>query len=141
MVNIILKSTLTAILLASCASYAEVVVITNKEMPVTSLSQEEIYRIYLGKTKFLPNGVKVIPVDQRPGSAAREKFYADIIKKSDTEMKSYWSRVIFTGQGYPPIQENDDQSVRELVAKNPNTMGYIDKSYADGSVKIIFTAP
>jgi len=138
--------TITAILLmltplAPCASFAELVVIANRDLPISSLTQEEIYRIYLGKTKFLSNGVKVIPVDQQSGSPSRDKFYSDVIKKSDTEIKSYWSRVIFTGQGYPPIQESDDKAVRDLVAKNPNCMGYVDKSVVDGSVKIVYTAP
>jgi len=138
--------TITAVLLmltplAPCASFAELVVIANRDLPISSLTQEEIYRIYLGKTKFLSNGVKVIPVDQQSGSPSRDKFYSDVIKKSDTEIKSYWSRVIFTGQGYPPIQESDDKAVRDLVAKNPNCMGYVDKSVVDGSVKIVYTAP
>lgn len=121
-------------------SAAELVVIANRELPVTSLTREELYRIYMGKTNFLPNGVKVIPVDQKVGSPSRDKFYSSVIQKSDTEVKSYWSRVIFTGQGYPPIQESDDQAVKDLVSKNPNCMGYVDKSYADsGSVKIVYT--
>ncbi len=124
-----------------CASFADVVVIANKDMPITTLSSEEINRIYLGKTKFLPNGIKVIPVDQASGSSAREKFYTNVIKKSDTEVKSYWSRVIFTGQGYPPIQESDDSAVKDLVAKNPNCMGYVDRSAVDSSVKVVYTVP
>lgn len=120
-------------------SFAEVVVVANRNMPISSLSRDQLYRIYMGKMKFLPNGVKVIPVDQQVGSAAREQFYARVIQKSETEVKSYWSRVIFTGQGYPPIQESDDKSVKELVAKNPNCIGYIDKAYADDSVRIVFS--
>jgi hypothetical protein len=53
-------------------------------------------------------------------------------------MRSYWSRVIFTGQGNPPIQESDDSSVRDLVAKNPNCLGYVDKAAVNASVKIVY---
>lgn len=127
--------------LITCECLADLVVIANKEMPISSLTQDEIYRIYLGKTKFLSNGVKVIPVDQAIGSAAREKFYSTVIKKSDPEVKSYWSRVIFTGQGYPPIQESDDRAVKDLVAKNPNCMGYVDRSVVDSNVKVLYTVP
>lgn len=125
--------------LSPCLAMADLAVIANKEMPLTSLSQEEIYRIYLGKTKFLSNGAKVIPVDQRVGSNSRAKFYADVIKKSDTEIKAYWSRVIFTGQGYPPIQESDDRAVKDLVVKNKNCLGYVDRSIVDDSVKVVFS--
>ncbi|MGD9591270.1 MAG: hypothetical protein AB7V32_01985, partial [Candidatus Berkiella sp.] len=134
----------SAILLSVCSltsvkCFADLVVIANKDLPVSSLSRDEIYRIYLGKTKFLGNGVKVIPVDQATGSASREKFYSTVIKKSDPEIKSYWSRVIFTGQGNPPIQESDDTAVKDLVAKNPNCLGYVDKSVVDNSVKVLYT--
>ncbi len=137
----ILAILLSFAIITPFASFADIVVITNKNMPITSLSAEEINRIYLGKTKFLPNGIKVIPVDQASGSSAREKFYTNVIKKSDTEVKSYWSRVIFTGQGYPPIQESDDNAVKDLVSKNPNCMGYVDRSVVDGSVKVVYTVP
>lgn len=131
--------TLLYLALAPLISVAEIAVITNPQLPVTSMSREEIYRIYLGKTKFLPSGVKITPVDQRPGASARAQFYANVIRKSETEMKSYWSRVIFTGQGQPPVQESDDQAVKEYVAKNPNALGYIDRSAVDDSVKIVYS--
>jgi ABC-type phosphate transport system substrate-binding protein len=137
-----LKNLLPLLLtLVSYPCLAELVVIANKETPISSLTQEEIYRIYMGKIKYLANGVNVIPVDQQTGSSSREKFYTDVMKKTDVEIKSYWSRVMFTGQGNPPIQESDDKAVKELVSKNPNCLGYIDKSYVDASVKILFTAP
>lgn len=142
MVSKVLKKLITALLtIIPISSFAELVIIANKDLAVTSLTREQIYRIYLGKTKFLPNGVKVIPVDQKAGTYSHDKFYAEIIQKSETDIKSYWSRVIFTGQGYPPIQESDDQSVKDLVAKNPNCMGYIDKSNLDDSVKVLYSIP
>ncbi|MGE3317782.1 MAG: hypothetical protein AB7I18_00670 [Candidatus Berkiella sp.] len=117
---------------------AEIVVIANKNLSVTSLSRDDIYRIYLGKTKFLPNGTKVIPVDQKQGSRSRHQFYSNIIHKTETEIKKYWSQVIFTGQGNPPLQQDDDSAVKNLVAEDVNCLGYIDKSLVDSSVKIIY---
>ena len=78
-------------------------------------------------------------MDQKIGSSALEEFYSDVIRRTDTDMKAYWSRVIFTGQGYPPIQESDNEAVKDLVAKNPNCIGYIDSMFLDNSVKVIFT--
>jgi len=131
---------LTAVVAPLCVAN-EVVVIANHELPVTSLSQNEIERIYLGKTKFLSNGVKVIPVDQSATSPVREKFYTQVIRKTDAQMKAYWARSITSGHAYPPVQERDDQSVKVLVATNPNCIGYIDKSALDETVKVIYTLP
>lgn len=128
-----------AICISPLTALADIVVIANRDLPVTSMSKEEIYRIYLGKTKYLSNGAKVIPVDQRSGSAVRERFYSEIANKTESEMKSYWSRVIFTGQGYPPIQESDDSAVLDTVAKNSNCLGYIDRSALNDSVKVVYS--
>ncbi|MCS5711659.1 hypothetical protein [Candidatus Berkiella aquae] len=125
----------------SPAVQAEIVVISNHQLPVTSLSRDEVYRIYLGKTKFLPNGTKVIPIDQKMGAVSRCQFYKSIIHKTETEIKSYWSRVIFTGQGNPPLQQDDDLAVKEMVAKDTHCLGYIDKSLVDQSVKVVYSQP
>lgn len=130
-----------ALFSAPLLAWAEIVVIANRNLPATSLSRNEISRIYLGKSKFLPGGTKVVPIDQRSGSATREKFYNDLFNKSESEMKAYWSRVIFTGQGYPPIQESSDQAVLETVATNPNCLGYIDRASLNDSVKVLYSLP
>lgn len=136
----ILFATILCLVLFPVNAMADIAVITNPDMPVTSMSREEIYRIYLGKMKFLPSGAKITPVDQRPGASARSQFYANVMRKSETEMKSYWSRVVFTGQGQPPLQESDDQAVKNFVAKTPSALGYIDKSAVDDSVKVVYSA-
>jgi len=127
--------------IAAPTAKADIVVIANKLLPVTTMSRDEIYRIYLGKTKFLPNGAKVVPIDQKQGTLARSQFYDSIIHKSETQIKSYWSRIIFTGQGNPPLQQDDDVAVKNLVAEDANCLGYIDKSLVDSSVKIIYSQP
>lgn len=126
-------------LLSTAAVQAEVVVIANKDNPVSSLSRDDVYRIYMGKMKFLPNGSRVVPVDQRSGSSARDQFYSEILHKSDSEMRAYWSRIIFTGQGNPPIQESDDASVVSTVAKNKDCVGYVDKGAVNDGVKVVYT--
>ena len=59
-------------------------------------------------------------------------------KKSESQLTSYWSKITFTGKGQPPQRESNDTSVKELVASNPNLIGYIDSSMVDDSVKVIF---
>lgn len=120
--------------------FADIVVIANPNLSVSSLSSSELTNIYLGKTKFLSNGgAKIIPVDQRSGSMIREKFYSQLMNKTEAEVKIYWSRIIFTGQGYPPIQEEDDSAVLNAVSKNQNCLGYIDRSALNNSVKVIYS--
>lgn len=127
------------IAMAPYSVFADIVIIANRDLPVSSLSRQDLSRIYLGKMKFFSTGAKIVPVDQRSGSMIREKFYNDLLQKSESEMKAYWSRIMFTGQGYPPIQESDDSAVLDTVSKNPNCLGYIDRAALNGSVKVLYS--
>ncbi len=77
--------------------------------------------------------------NQNEGSAAREAFNDKVLGKSSSQLKAYWSRLIFTGKGTPPKESGSDADVVSLVAKNPNLVGYVDAAAVDGSVKVVYT--
>ncbi|MDH4276244.1 MAG: phosphate ABC transporter substrate-binding protein, partial [Gammaproteobacteria bacterium] len=55
----------------------------------------------------------------------------------ESQLKSYWATLIFSGKGTPPKAVGDAGDVKAIVAKNPSAIGYIDKRFADNNVKII----
>lgn len=122
-------------------TFAEVVIIGHPSNSTAELSKSEVKRIFLGKTKQFPNGEKAIPVDQGPGSPTRAHFYKNVVSKTESQLKSYWSRVIFTGKGQPPRQEGGDDAIKNLVSTNPNLVGYVDAGKVDGSVKVLMKVP
>jgi ABC-type phosphate transport system substrate-binding protein len=101
------------------------------------MDQATVSRIFLGKAKSFPNGSQALPVDQDEGSKTREAFNTSILGKSDSQLKSYWSRLIFTGKGTPPKQSGTVAEIKTLVADNPNIIGYIDSSAVDATVKVV----
>lgn len=101
------------------------------------ITAKDIERLYLGKLKAFPGGAEAIPVDQNKGEAIREAFYNDVLGKNEQQVKAYWARLVFTGKGTPPKEIGDSAAVKSLVAQNPNTIGYIDASVVDGSVKVV----
>ena len=117
---------------------AEVAVIVSASNGNGSLDKDTIERIFLGKTSSFPDGSQAIPVDQNEGSAAREAFNDKVLAKSSSQLKAYWSRLIFTGKGTPPKESGNDADVVALVAKNPNLVGYVDAAAVDGSVKVVY---
>lgn len=139
MKTIVYRFAILAVLcLASMAAYAdEVVIIVHPSNPLTTISVDDVKKIYLGKKKFFPEGGKVIPGDQPKGTQSRKFFYGGIIGKSETKLKTYWSRLIFTGKGTPPKVIESDSAVRDWVADQPKGIGYIMRSKADASVKIL----
>ncbi|WP_290581985.1 phosphate ABC transporter substrate-binding protein [Ketobacter sp.] len=124
--------------LLSNIAFSDVAVIVNPGNDA-QLEADDIAKIYLGKMKRFSNGNLAIPLDRTEGSDIRIKFLESTVGKDETKMKSYWSRLIFTGKGVPPKIVESGQEVKELVSRNPDIIGYIDSSEVDDSVKVIAT--
>lgn len=118
-------------------THAGAVVVVGSSSPIGPASSSDVVKVFLGKKKDLA-GVSVVPVDQSEGTPARAHFYSTTVKKSEAQLKSYWSRLIFTGKGQAPQDVGGDSDVKGMVSSNPNLMGYIDEGAVDGSVKVIY---
>lgn len=127
-----------AFALLSNIAFSDVAVIIHPDNDA-QLTTEDIAKIYLGKIKRFPNGNLAVALDRAEGTDVRIKFLESTVGKDETKMKSYWSRLIFTGKGIPPKVVESDQEVRELVSRNPDIIGYIDSSAVDNTVKVIAT--
>lgn len=135
------KTLFSALILSgvTMVSQAGVAVVVGASSPLagSTMSEDDVNKVFLGKSKD-HNGVQVVPVDQNEGTAARDDFYTNVIKKSEAQLKSYWSRLIFTGKGQAPQVVGSDADVKSMVASNPNLVGYISEGAVDGSVKVLF---
>ncbi len=117
-------------------SWAEVVVIVHPSVSDTA-SVKDISRVFLGKSKSLPGGHKVKPVGLASGNSARDEFNEKVLKKSDSQLKSYWSKLIFTGKGQPPKELGSDADVITKVSSDPGSIGYISKESVTDAVKVL----
>lgn len=134
-----IKQTLSALIIATASMVvsAETAVIVSASNANATLDKATISKIFLGKSKSFPDGSQALPIDQNDGTAARDAFNSNMLGKSASQLKSYWSRLIFTGKGTPPKQSGNDSDVKALVSNNPNMIGYIDSAAVDGSVKVV----
>ena len=114
-------------------AFADVVVVVSAKSPVGNLTAEQVSQLFLGKTSTFPGGAQAMPIDQAEGQPPRDEFYTKITGKSAAQVKAYWSKIIFTGKGQPP------REVKKMVSANPNTIGYIEKSAVDSSVKVVLS--
>lgn len=124
--------------LFSGITQAGVVVIGHPSGP-DALSKSQVSKLYLGKSKKLPNGSKATVLEQAKGATVRDDFHGVITGKTDAQLQAYWSRLVFTGKGKPPKSLGSSASVKSSVAANINAIGYIDEADLDGSVKVVFT--
>jgi ABC-type phosphate transport system substrate-binding protein len=116
---------------------ADVVAVVSSKNPVTSLSKSQVADIFLGKTARFPDGTLAVPIDQEESSPARDEFYATFTGKSPAQIKSHWTKIIFTGRGQPPKAVSNSTEVSRLIAANPQAIGYIERSAVDSSVKVL----
>lgn len=123
--------------LAGNIAAAEVVTVVSPQNPVTTLSRGEVSNIFLGKTSRFPNGQPAVPIDQPEDSQPRIEFYRDVGNRQPAEIKAYWSRMIFTGRGQPPMVVEGDEQVKKALAERPGGIGYIDRAAVDGRVKVL----
>jgi len=126
-----------ALSLVANAAAADVVVVVSSTSAITTLSKAQVTDIFLGKVSRFPDGTPAIPIDQVEGSPVRDEFYVTYAGKSPAQVKSYWSKIIFTGRGQPPKAVANDVEIRKLIAANPQTISYIERSAVDSTVKIL----
>lgn len=116
--------------------HAEVAVIVHPSNS-SALTKNDVNRIFVGKMKAFPGGGKAEPVNQVEGTAATDTFNSSILNKSSSQLKAYWSKLVFTGKGNPPKALNSDADVIAYVAANPDAIGYISSGAAANGVKVI----
>lgn len=131
LINAIIAAALAT---AAPLAQAEVVVIVNTQAS-TAPSQAEVANIFLGKDRSLKG------IDQKGWNPTKEKFYGAVTNKNESQLKSYWSGLIFTGKGQPLQSAADDASVVALVGSEANAIGYVDKGAIDDKVKVLFALP
>ena len=87
--------------------------------------------------KSFPGGSTALPVNLSSSSEVRKTFDKKALGKSASQIKAYWSKLVFSGKGNPPKEVADDAETISLVAKNPAVIGYIDSSNVTDRVKVI----
>lgn len=121
------------------SALAEVALVVSSKSTVNALTADQAADIFLGRATSFPGGESAVPLDQPESSPVRAEFYTKAAGKTAAQLKAFWSKQIFTGKGRPPKEVADSQAVRQLVASNPNMVGYIDKSAVDASVKVVLS--
>ena len=127
---------LAAALLLSCSAQASVVLVGNPS--ATALNKTQASKLFLGKMKKLPWGGKPMLVELQTGAPLRVEFHQKVTGKSEAQLQSYWSRLVFTGKASAPVQMADSAQVKQRIASHANAIGYIDEADLDGSVKLLY---
>ena len=130
--------TCNLLLLCCTSALADLVVIANPNSGIEKLSKDELVNLYMGRYRKLPSGVTALPIDLGGPAGEKARFYAMLVGKELPEINSYWARLMFSGQGSPPLQVNNMDEVLDIVGSSKGPIGYIDRNKLDKRVKLVF---
>lgn len=103
----------------------------------SQLDKNTVQRIFLSKEKSFSNGKEAVPINIEAPADPRQAFDQNIIEKSESQIRSYWSMVMFSGKGVLPKEVPDQLEVLKLVASNPNAIGYVSSDQVTDKVKVV----
>lgn len=115
---------------------ADLVVVTGNNSSITSLTESEARQLFSGQLKAVA-GQRVQPLDLPSSTSQREEFYRKLMGRSPDQMRAYWTRLIFTGQGKPPREVANTQELTSLV-RSGNYIGYLPADAATAELRILF---
>ncbi len=128
---------IAAVLGFTHSAFAEMVVIVNKDNPVTAISQTEIEMIYLGKKRQFQDGLTAVPVDIPANNPIRREFFTNILGKAEESYRLYWLRMIFSGKGQPPLTLSGEEEAVRFVSKNKGGIAFVDSGIIGPGVKTV----
>jgi ABC-type phosphate transport system substrate-binding protein len=140
MTRLILLTLSIFLLLVQTALAGDLVVIVNKENN-NNIDRALIQKIYLGTATRWPAGGVVSLLDLPDDSPAAAQFASKVLGKSVGTVKDIWAQNLFTGKATPPKVHGSEDTIRKIVARNKNAIGYIKASSVDNSVKVVLTVP
>lgn len=127
-----------AALLLAPAALAGTVVVAGAKSSVHALDRNQVRDLYLGNLSALPDGSSAILIDQPESSPLRNEFYLKVTNKSAAQARAQWAKLYFTGRGVPPHEGLNNEDIKKFLNSTPGSIGYIDDSALDSSVKVIF---
>ena len=124
---------------AALPALADLIVIVNPKNASASLTPQQVSQIFLGRAGSFPAGGAATPLDLKDGTPLRDEFYSKVAEKNPGQVKAYWAKQMFSGNGSPPRELATPADVKRAVAADPTAIGYIDRASLDGSVKEVLT--
>ena len=123
---------LVGVLAGSSAAHAQSEapyrVVVNAANPVSSLTREQVSRLFLKKVTRWNDGKGVALVDQAEDASVRRVFTKTVHGREISSVKSYWQQMIFSGRAVPPPEKATDADVISFVSSNVNAIGYVSAS-------------
>ena len=120
----------------SAARAQDVVVVANKGVQISKISDADLRAIFKGARTRFADGSHAVPVTLK-GGPAYEVFLKNYVGEGPEEFRSRWRKVVFTGQGAMPKAFDSESALIEYVAATPGAVGYVSQISPQNRVKLL----
>jgi len=115
----------------------EIAVITNAKSLNARVSKSQLKRLFLAKSDYI-DGVR-LKVIELSSTEYKEAFYHHITNKNSVQLRSYWTRLIFTGKALPPKQFTSKQELFQQIEEKKDIVTYLPLKEIPADTHIIYS--
>ena len=115
---------LVALSFGQAARAQGVVLVSARAGGIAEVDRETAAQLYLGRRTSLPDGRSARLLDL-PAGPERDLFYERLTAKNPSQIRAYWSRMVFTGRAHPPHEANDQEDALRRVLTDPSALAYL----------------
>ena len=126
-------------LFISSAAFADLAIIGHPDSDTGDLDIQSARKLFLGERKSFPSGNYAKPMNHAVGSPDRKTFFSLVMNMPESSYKRHWKRKISTGIAHVPAELDSHKEVLLSVAGTRGSIGYIDASKVDDTVKVLMT--
>ena len=113
----------------------DILIIANKDVPVSSLSAEELKSIFLGeKVKWNDTHTVAFALLM---TDIHESFLKKYLGISSVQYSQYWKKMIFTGRAKSPKAFNKPEELCDYVVNTSGCIGYVPSPICNDKVRTI----
>lgn len=112
-------------------------IIVNPQNPVSSIDREFLRDAFLKKATNWPHGKAIRPIDLAGKLPVREHFIVEVLKKTPSQLRSYWTQRIFSGLDVPPPEADSAEAAVRFVLSNPGAVAYVPENSDPKGAKVI----
>ncbi|MDM7862341.1 hypothetical protein QTP81_17165 [Alteromonas sp. ASW11-36] len=114
------------------------VVVVHAGNAIEALSKKQVIDIYMGRYSSFPNGQPAAPIDFPDESVEKALFYQLLVNQDLRKIRSYWSRLLFSGRAKPPRELETASEIAQYLDTDINTLAYVPRSQVTTEMKIVY---
>lgn len=111
---------------------ADILIVVNSSVPVTSLSQKHLKEIFMGK-RVQWNDKSSIYFAMNKDKNLQRKFIKTYLGKSERQFTSHWRNMLFTGKGDLPKEFDSTAELIEYIKITKGAISYVDSRGTDSA--------